>query len=73
MLEKQNGVCAICFQREASIDKRLKTLRRLSVDHNHATGAIRELICFACNNILGKANDSIQILESAINYLKKHS
>jgi hypothetical protein len=35
MLQEQNGVCAICFNPP--------TYRRLDVDHNHTTGAIRGL------------------------------
>ena len=45
---------------------------KLCVDHNHATGKVRKLLCHDCNTMIGKAKEDIQILESAINYLKKH-
>jgi hypothetical protein len=41
MLERQNGRCAICT--------RLPVRRRLAVDHDHNTGAIRALLCHTCN------------------------
>jgi len=41
----------------------------LAVDHCHNTNKVRELLCSACNILLGKAKDNISILQSAINYL----
>lgn len=46
MLEKQNGVCAICKEE-------CKTRQRLVVDHDHATGQVRGLLCKSCNFHLG--------------------
>src|SRR5262249_1192006 len=43
MLVAQSGVCAICENQETKIEK--GTLRLLSVDHDHTTGAIRGLLC----------------------------
>jgi hypothetical protein len=72
-LEKsQNGVCAICKLPETN-------KRRLSVDHDHSCcdgsfscgKCIRGLLCSNCNTFLGNAKDSIKILQSAIEYLKK--
>lgn len=65
IFENQNGVCAIC-------DGINKSGRRLSVDHNHKTGKIRALLCDHCNHLLGQAKENIIILQSAIDYLKKH-
>jgi hypothetical protein len=61
LLTKQNGVCAICGNppREKLLD----------TDHDHDTGKIRGLLCWRCNGLLGRARDSIEILESAIEYL----
>jgi hypothetical protein len=55
----QQGVCAIC-----------KIECKLFVDHDHATGKIRGLLCNACNLLLGKAKDSVEVLTSAVLYLK---
>ena len=46
--------------------------QKLCFDHNHTTGEFRGWICHRCNLILGLAGDNIQILESAIDYLKKY-
>ena len=59
----QDGKCAICRKRQ--ID------RRIAVDHDHKTGAVRGLLCKRCNHdLLGAAFDSIRILEAAVRYLK---
>lgn len=60
MFDRQKGLCAIC--QKPSED-------RLHVDHCHATGKIRGLLCFKCNSMIGKANDEIAILQRAIQYL----
>lgn len=63
MLESQQGVCAICKGTN-------KNGKALAVDHNHATGDIRGLLCISCNTALGKFRDSEELLLRAINYLK---
>lgn len=70
--QKQKGVCAICSEPETSIGMG-KTLRRLAVDHDHATGKIRELLCSRCNKTLGMAKDNLELLEKMKQYLIKHS
>lgn len=61
MKHNQNGLCAIC--------KKDKTL---VVDHCHATGHIRSLVCNQCNQILGLAYENKETLKAAIDYLSKH-
>lgn len=63
MLAGQEGKCAICKRKPPKI----------FVDHCHKTGKNRELLCINCNSLIGQAKDSIEILESAISYLNKHS
>lgn len=65
LFETQNGLCLICAKLQIG-DK------KLSVDHDHKTGKIRGLLCTNCNFLLGLAKDDLNILEAAINYLKKH-
>ena len=75
MLKKQQGVCAICGNPETRIVNRSdndKRLRPLSVDHDHITGTVRELLCDSCNNGIAKFGENIQYLAKAISYLEKH-
>lgn len=71
LLEDQGGVCAIHKGPETKINKHTGQPQRLSVDHDHTTGRVRGLLCDKCNNLLRCARDSILILESGIEYLKK--
>lgn len=63
MLVQQQALCAIC---ETDTPR---GQGRFHVDHNHDTGAIRGLLCLACNAMLGNARDSTDILGRAIAYL----
>jgi hypothetical protein len=48
----QCGVCYVCDQPEPVKG------RRLSVDHDHADGKIRGLLCSRCNPLLGKIENA---------------
>lgn len=63
----QEGCCAICktFQTE------VKNKRALCVDHNHMTNEVRGLLCEPCNLMLGVAKENCNILQCAIEYIKK--
>jgi hypothetical protein len=63
IFDKQGGKCSICGRHQSDLR------RRLCVDHNHATGKIRGLLCNKCNFILGYANDDVVILSKAIDYI----
>lgn len=63
ILAKQNFVCAICGQPDAN--------RRLSVDHCHATGKVRGLLCLRCNRGIGLFQDDPNRLVKASVYLKE--
>jgi hypothetical protein len=58
MLEEQGGVCAICRGAEPA-----------HVDHDHATGAVRGMLCFRCNAALGQLGDDPEVLVRAARYL----
>ncbi len=64
--DSQQGVCAVC--KGAS-----KSGRALAVDHNHATGQIRGLLCHGCNVALGLAKENPQILRALADYLELHT
>lgn len=59
LLEAQGGACALCS----------KPLEKYDVDHDHATGKARGLLCPSCNRGLGAFRDDIGILRDAIVYL----
>jgi hypothetical protein len=73
MLQDQGGVCAICKQPETAMDNTGKKVRALAVDYDHETGAVRQLLCGACNYLLGIVKDNADILQAASDYLKKHN
>jgi hypothetical protein len=64
--EAQSNSCAICKSPE-SLNKR--TSGKLFVDHCHATGKVRGLLCSKCNHGLGHFNDDVNLLNLAISYL----
>ena len=68
MLKNQNHKCYICGTDE--VDSRLE---KLCVDHSHATGEVRKLLCHSCNCGLGHFKDNVQFLSNALSYLKEHS
>ena len=72
MWEAQSGVCAICHKPETWVHQNGEVVR-LAVDHCHASGDIRALLCRQCNLMLGNAKDDINILDKAIHYLRKYN
>lgn len=71
MLDDQGGVCGICGRAETATHR--GNVRRLSVDHDHATGTVRALLCNDCNTGLGKFGDDPVQLETAAAYLRRHA
>lgn len=65
MLAAQDGRCAICGDEPPAG-------KRLHVDHNHETGATRDLLCRWCNYALGNAKDDPDRLRAMANYLERH-
>jgi hypothetical protein len=59
---QQNGLCAICDKFDYS----------LSVDHEHKTGIIRQLLCSVCNLLIGhlEKRNWINVLPKAVEYLQ---
>lgn len=46
---------------------------KVVLDHNHENGMARAWICDSCNTGLGRFKDKVELLENAIDYLKKDS
>jgi hypothetical protein len=60
MIEAQGGTCAVCPGPPQH------------VDHDHATGEVRGILCFNCNQALGNARDNPMVLRGLARYLDKH-
>ena len=71
MFADQDNKCAICGNEETRI--RNEKIMKLNVDHCHKTNKTRQLLCHMCNLGIGSFNDNIETLQSAIDYLRKHS
>ena len=72
LFKEQNGVCAICKKEETTVEAMSKKLKPLSIDHCHTSGKNRGLLCNRCNPMIGLSLDSIETLQSAIDYLLRH-
>ncbi len=62
LLAQQGGVCAICGR--VNPDG-----RPLYIDHDHATGRVRGLLCRKCNTALGLLSDDAATVRVALAYL----
>ncbi len=58
LLSEQGGTCALCPTKPKT--------RRLHVDHDHATGKVRGLLCYRCNRALPAGLDAAWHRRAAI-------
>ena len=63
ILNAQENKCAICGL----------PLQKTIIDHNHATGKVRGILCQTCNSGLGCFKDETTIIRKAIDYLNFHN
>lgn len=68
MWAEQEGKCAIC-QHDMAPKGRKKDA--VAVDHNHATGEVRGLLCRGCNHGIGNLKDDPEVLKRAVQYLEQ--
>jgi hypothetical protein len=61
ILAEQGGLCAGCHK-----------VAPAHVDHDHATGKVRGLLCFNCNQALGNLRDDLQVIDSLGTYLSRN-
>ena len=60
LYEASDGLCAICYKESARI-----------IDHNHKTGQIRGVLCYACNTALAALEKGQEWIDSALAYLEE--
>lgn len=65
LMREQGGRCAICDGTETYEH------HQLCVDHDHASGLVRGLLCSRCNKALGGFNDDPLLLQAATRYLQR--
>jgi hypothetical protein len=64
LFNAQNQNCAVCL-------RRLLGDKSTHVDHCHATGKVRGLLCLDCNTSIGRFGDDPNILLRAVAYLNR--
>lgn len=60
----QGGRCGCC-------DRPLRGGRTEAIDHCHATGKVRGILCFHCNTGVGKLGDNAAGVRRALKYLER--
>ena len=65
IFDDQYGCCAICGTHQSEL------YQTLNVDHCHGNRDIPGLLCGKCNKGIGLFNDSIVLLDNAIDYLRE--
>ena len=65
LLAAQGGSCAVCGSTAAGPGG-----ASMPVDHDHTTGLVRGILCFACNTAIGKFRDSPLLMRQAADYVE---
>lgn len=66
MFREQQGCCAICGQHQENCR------RRLAVDHCHASGKVRQLLCDRCNLFVGHI-ETPELMQKTLDYIARHA
>lgn len=69
-VDAQEGRCAICRKSPEERPDAKRKVKRLSVDHNHRTNVLRDLLCRRCNLLVGFL-EGPHVAEAAA-YLMRH-
>lgn len=59
---RAGGKCEVCRQ-----------VKPLVVDHDHATGKFRGLLCHNCNTAIGLLYENLNYISAAFNYVEAHT
>lgn len=69
MHSEQGGTCGACGSSDPS--SFIKKRTRFDIDHDHKTGAVRGLLCQACNLVVGLMKDDPANVLKVARYLEK--
>ena len=75
-VRQQGGGCAICKKENTSqkVGRGVKYVekRRLAIDHDHATGAFRGILCDSCNSrLIPVVEHMAHLIPAAVAYLQR--
>jgi hypothetical protein len=73
MVAVQNGMCAnVGCGCEIAIHPKDEQ-KKACVDHCHATGRVRAMLCVKCNTLLGHVENTKSLVFGLLDYLNKHN
>lgn len=64
LFDKQGQCCAVCKSTERG------PVRNWPIDHDHATGEVRGILCQSCNIVLHAGRDTEEFLQKLIEYVR---
>lgn len=70
MLEKQNGVCAVCFRPPSMGSLQTSCLHVDHEERDDGAVIVRGLLCNRCNTSIGILGDTVESIEHVLRYLK---
>jgi transposase-like protein len=72
-MPQEGYVCPICLNDDKTVAGKGNTRNGAWViDHCHNTNTFRGWLCHKCNRSLGGFDDSIEVLQRAIDYIRTH-
>jgi hypothetical protein len=69
LLSRQGGVCAVCGSPDTMTRRGKHT--SLDVDHDHATGQVRAILCSGCNSSLGLLKEDPERIRALAEYIEQ--
>lgn len=71
LMSSANHKCQICYG-DGFVMNNMRHKAKLVVDHDHATGEVRGVLCHNCNRALGLLQDDPKIVSNAVKYLENN-